>query len=187
MPNDSLNKQIVKATELLKAGKIVAYPTEAVYGFGCNPYDKEAVLKLSAIKQRPSNKGYILIGESIQQVQKLIDLSLNYQWELINSLWPGPYTFVFRASHTAPSWVCHRESIALRVTKHPIAAKLVATLGHPITSTSANAANEEPLCEYEQVYEQFKHKVDFIIKGQVGDLARPTMILDAITGAKIRG
>ena len=113
-----IERTIEEAAEVIRSGGIVAYPTEAVWGLGCDPFDEGAVHRLLAIKQRPVEKGLILIAATLEQLKPLIDVAAVPTDRLANVLssWPGPYTWVMPATAQAPRWITgqHR-GIAVRV------------------------------------------------------------------------
>ena len=130
-----------EAADALRRGGVIAYPTEAVWGLGCDPFDESAVLRLLAIKQRPVEKGLILIAATLEQLKPLIDVAAVPTDRLADVLssWPGPYTWVMPATAQAPRWITgqHR-GIAVRVSQHPTVVGLCQAYGGALVSTSAN-------------------------------------------------
>ncbi len=180
---------IEHAIEQLNTGEVIAYPTEAVYGLGCDPDNQQAVTKLLAIKQRPVSKGLILIAANYSQLlpfvaDKAIPQERRYQ---IFSSWPGHVTWVLPASSSAPAWLTgDHKSIAVRVSAHPIVHQLCQTYGKPIVSTSANLAGESAITDYQQLLATLGLKLGAIVDGALGSAASPSQIRDAITGEIIR-
>ncbi len=141
MNNNLPSGSIAQAVEILKKEEVIAYPTEAVFGVGCDPDSEVAVNRLLALKQRPVEKGLILIAANYEQLKPYIDDSMltPAQRETIFSAWPGPVTFVFPAQPTTPRWLTGRfDSLAVRVTDHPLVVELCRAFGKPLVSTSAN-------------------------------------------------
>ena len=171
-----------KSIKLLNQGKIIAYPTEAVYGLGCDPFNEEAVNKLKQLKDRKPSQGFILIAASWSQVQDLCEPIPDEKMKLVNETWPGPTTWIFPATKKAPQWVCSNKTIAIRITDHPLAKALCNEFGGPIVSTSANPANKTPAKTAKEVKSYFKNTVDYILEGELGTLSNPTQIRDALTG-----
>jgi L-threonylcarbamoyladenylate synthase len=182
-----MNNDIKKAINIIKQGGIIAYPTEAVYGLGCDPFNEKATLRLLKLKQRSIDKGLILISSSWEQIKDLTLPIPEQNLQKILASWPGPITWVFPASKTVPSWIrgAHN-SIALRVTNHPIAKAICEHYEKPIVSTSANIEGNTPARTYAEVINQFPEGIDFIIEGEVGELTKPTMIRDALTNTILR-
>jgi len=178
-----------EAAHLLRQGKIVAYPTEAVFGLGCDPNQQSALEYLLALKARPAEKGLILIASHIAQIMPYLDLTTlsSLKWEAIQKTWPGPYTWVFPASAKVHPLVRGQyPTVAVRVTAHPAASQLCQAFGGAIVSTSANVASEAPFTTACQVYDFFTDKIAGILEGEVGALQAPTPIQDARTGAMYR-
>ena len=182
-----MKNKINHITKTLHEGGITAYPTEGVYGLGCDPFNETAVLRLLKIKQRHINKGLILIASSWKQVENLINLDLK-KYPVIKFNNQHPITWVFPATKKAPSWITGKfNSIAIRVTSHPIAKKICQKFGGPIVSTSANLTKQPPITRLNQMEQRLISKVDFILQGRVGGLKKPTKICDIRTGKIIRG
>ncbi|MBN9289266.1 MAG: hypothetical protein BGO43_12995 [Gammaproteobacteria bacterium 39-13] len=173
----------------LQQQKVIAYPTEAIFGLGCCPLSLSAIEALISLKQRDSAKGFILIASDIQQVLPYIDcnkISLT-QWEKIQTSWPGPYTWVFPATtKVLPLIKGQHSSVAVRVTAHPEAKALCETFGGAIVSTSANVASSTPFRKGQDVFNYFGDKIAGVLAGEVGGVLNPTTIQDALTGEVYR-
>lgn len=178
-----------KAIQCVQSGGVIAYPTEAVYGLGCDPLNESAVMRLLSLKSRPVHKGLILISDTFESLKPYLDLAILTleQLEEAFKTWPGPFTWVFPASSLVPSWIKGDfDSIAVRVTQHSIAAQLCRSLGFPLVSTSANINGELPARSTIQVLEQFPEGLEGIVVGEL-DLNRgPSEIRDIQTGAILR-
>ncbi len=176
-----------QAVHCLRQGKVIAYPTEAVYGLGCDPFNSKAVGCLLQLKRRPVEKGLILVAADWNQIESLVQPIPPPALAQVFASWPGPYTWVFPASSTAPSWITGKHNtIALRISAHPIVQQLCLAFGGPIVSTSANRQNEHPLRDYRSIQIMFGKEIDFIIPGKVGGAQKPTSIHDAISGIALR-
>ncbi|AOM42904.1 L-threonylcarbamoyladenylate synthase type 1 TsaC [Xenorhabdus hominickii] len=172
----------------LKEEKIIAYPTEAVFGLGCDPDSENAVQELLALKNRPWEKGLILIADNYERLCSYIDDDqLNdMQKETIFSFWPGPVTWVIPAKKTTAKWLTGQfSSLAVRVTDHPLIKQLCALYEKPLVSTSANLSGLEPCRSVEEVRRQFGNRVS-ILEGEVGGRKKPSEIRDALTGKLYR-
>lgn len=179
-----MQQNIKQAIKILKEGGIIAYPTEGVFGLGCDPFNQTAVMRLLKIKQRDVAKGLILIAASWDQAADLIKLS---NLDLPKPDPSNPTTWIFPAAKKIPAWVRGDfKSIAIRVTTHPLAKKLCQKFGGPIISTSANLAGQAPSQNTKQTKEQFAAIVDFILPGEVGGLNKPSQICDIKTRKLIR-
>ena len=178
--------QVEGAAELLHAGGVLAYPTEAVFGLGCDPDNRAAFEKIFALKQRPPEQGVLLIAASFAQISDWIDAPADAITRA-TATWPGAHTWIFPRSPRVPEWIAGgHDGIALRVTAHEIAAALCRAFGGPIVSTSANVHGQTPARSAGECEAMFGPALDGVLQGETGGLARPTPIADALTGAIIR-
>ncbi len=184
-----IERTIEEAAEVIRSGGIVAYPTEAVWGLGCDPFDEGAVHRLLAIKQRPVEKGLILIAATLEQLRPLIDFAAvptDRLTEVLSS-WPGPHTWVMPATAQAPRWITGRHrGIAVRVSEHPVVVGLCQAYGGALVSTSANLSGQPSVSRHEDLDPALLIRVDALVPGHTGGLARPTAIRDALTGQSLR-
>lgn len=174
--------------EALKQQQVIAYPTEAVFGLGCDPDSEVAVNKLLELKQRPWEKGLILIADNYEQLKSYVDDSkLNEQQrQAMFATWPGPVTWVIPAKNTTPKWLTGQfDTLAVRVTNHELVKALCSEYGKPIVSTSANLSGLEPCRTTEEVIAQFKETIP-VLDGVVGGRLNPSEIRDAMTGQLYR-
>ena len=177
-----------RARRVLSQGGVIAYPTEAVYGLGCDPWDAQGVFVLTALKQRATGQGFILIAADLSQVSELVNFPAGKMGERVMASWPGHTTWVFDARTGAPPWlVGDGGTIAVRVTSHPLAKSLCLAFGGPIISTSANLRGRTPARTALQVRARLpKEAVDYILCGEVGGRRAPSEIRDARSGNVIR-
>jgi L-threonylcarbamoyladenylate synthase len=184
LPSEAVQRAVVA----LNNKEVIAYPTEAVFGVGCDPDSEEAVMNLLALKQRPVEKGLILIAASFEQLKPYIDDSMltDEQRATVFARWPGPVTFVFPAKSTTPGWLTGRfSSLAVRVTDHPVVIALCEAYGKPLVSTSANLTGLPPCRTTAEVLAQFGN--DFpVVDAPTGGRLNPSEILDALTGERFR-
>jgi len=177
-----------RAVMTLRAGGIVAYPTESVFGLGCDPWDRAAVDRVFAVKRRPARKRCIVIAAYPGQLERLVDVRVPRFCEFASRYWPGPVTLVAPASERAPAWLVNADgTVATRVTDHPVARGLCASLGGPLISTSANRGGHPPACDILRVRAAFGTEIDWYVAGRVGGLAAPTRIVDVRDGRTLRG
>lgn len=180
---------LVAAATALKAGGVVAYPTEAVFGLGCDPRNRAAFGKLFALKQRPPTQGVLLIGADFDQVAPYIDLAAtpHAALERVRASWPGAHTWILPRAPGVPEWIAGGHAgIALRVTAHPPAAALCRAFGGALVSTSANPHGQPPAREAQTVADYFGDTLDGLLDAPLGGQTRPTVIRDALSGAIIR-
>lgn len=180
---------IPEAATALQTGGVIAYPTEAVWGLGCDPRDEQAVLRLLAIKQRAVDKGLILIASHLEQLRPFLNLAAVPADNLATVLasWPGAHTWVMPASAAAPRWITGtHHGIAVRITAHPLVIELCNAYGGALVSTSANRAGQPAALLRETLDPLVLEGVDGVVVGETGGLGAPTTIRDALTGAAIR-
>ncbi|GGX94266.1 threonylcarbamoyl-AMP synthase [Litchfieldella qijiaojingensis] len=178
---------IESAVNALRAGGVIAYPTEAVWGLGCDPDSGEALTALLRLKQRDPAKGLILIAGDIAQFSEWLgDLPYELHAPLVAS-WPGPNTWLVPDNGRSHPLLrgCH-DSVALRVSDHPLVAELCAAFGGPIVSTSANLAGEPAALSAAEVRRQFGDKLAAIVDGPLGGHDRPSTIRDLRSGRVLR-
>ncbi|PWV81567.1 L-threonylcarbamoyladenylate synthase [Halomonas sp. A11-A] len=179
--------QIAHAVVALHRGGVIAYPTEAVWGLGCDPDNDEALARLLRLKQRDPAKGVILVAASIAQFAPWLEgLPLELHSPLAAS-WPGPNTWLVPDNGRSHGLVRGgHDRVALRVSAHPLVVALCEAFGGPIVSTSANIASEPPAMSAEEVRGVFGDGLDAIVEGELGGLERPSTIRDLVTGQLMR-
>lgn len=169
---------------LFKEGGVFAYPTEAVFGLGCNPDNEAAVQRLLSIKKRSAEKGLILVASDFAQVEKYLKPLSEFQKELTK---PSETTYVFPALASAPKWLTGDfESLAIRISKHPLVLELCTLLDSALVSTSANLSGLEPAKSVSEVTKQLGDTIDAILDGNTGDSQKPSVIRDSISRQIIR-
>lgn len=180
---------IPEAAIALQTGGVVAYPTEGVWGLGCDPDDERAVLRLLAIKQRSVEKGLILIASHLEQLRPFLDIAAVPTDNLAAVLasWPGPYTWVMPASADAPRWITGmHQGIAVRISAHPEVIELCNAFGGALVSTSANLSGQPAAQNRAALDPALLALVDGTTSGETGGRTAPTAIHDALTGAALR-
>ena len=175
------------AAALLRGGGVLAYPTEGVYGLGCDPDNRAAFERIFAMKRRSPEQGVLLIAADFRQLADWIGDAPDAALERARAAWPGAHTFIFPRSPRVPEWVAGgHEGIALRVTAHAPSAALCRAFGGPIVSTSANRHGEPPARSAQEAASLFGNALDGVLDAPLGGLDRPTPITDAVSGAIIR-
>jgi L-threonylcarbamoyladenylate synthase len=180
---------ITDAVRVLHRGGVIAYPTEAVWGLGCDPFDEAAVTRLLAIKQRPVDKGLILVAGELAQLDDLLDWEAlpTDRSEAVFASWPGPHTWIVPASGRVPHWITGaHDGVAVRVSAHPLVVALCTAFGGPLVSTSANPAGALPPTTLADFDPTLRAALAGIVAGDTGGLDRPTGIRDARSGAWLR-
>jgi L-threonylcarbamoyladenylate synthase len=176
------------AVRALRAGGVIAYPTEGVWGLGCDPDNPVAVLRLLELKQRDMAKGLVLVAADIDQfAPHLAGLPVDLRQQLEAS-WPAALTWLVPSNGAAADWICGASrSVALRVSPHPVVAALSHAFGGPLVSTSANPSGRPAAMTALGVRRYFADRLDYIVSGELGGRGAPTPIRDLVTGAFLRG
>lgn len=185
--NEKPQPTLTDAVRCLQTGGVIAYPTEAIYGLGCDPFNSEAVTRLLQIKHRSIKKGFILIASAWEQIESLVEPIDPKALARVFASWPGPVTWIFPATAEVPFWVRgEHTTVAVRVTAHPLANALCTAFGKPLISTSANLDNFPPIRDARTLQMTFGNKLDLILSGPLGNSYRPTEIRDARSGEIVR-
>ena len=172
---------------VLAGGGVIACPTEAVWGLSCDPFSESAVQRLLDLKQRPAHKGLILVAADEAQLEFLLaDLSPTLRQKLRVS-WPGPNTWLVPHHGRVPALVHGRfESVAVRVSGHPLVRELCRIHGGPLVSSSANVAGSPAPKTLLAVRSYFGDRLDGVLPGRVGAAARPSTIRDVFSDEVFR-
>jgi L-threonylcarbamoyladenylate synthase len=178
--------QVKRIAQIVRQGGVIAYPTEAVWGLGCDPWNGDAVERLLALKDRPLHKGLILVADNIRQFDFLLE-DLPERWvDRLASTWPGPNTWLVPHQDRLPAWITgQHNSVALRVSDHPLVRDLCALTG-PLVSTSANPAGRPSARSRLRVEQYFHDQLDGVLGGALGGRRNPSLIRDLQTGDVIR-
>lgn len=177
-----------RCVRALENGGVIAYPTEAVWGLGCDPADREAVMALLALKSRPVEKGLILVAANVAQIEPLLAPLTPAQRQKALALWPGPVTCLLPdPQRRVPDWLRGRHaSIAVRVSGHPVVKALCQAFGGPLVSTSCNPAGAPAARSSLQVRRYFGDALDGILPGALGAERRPSRIIDLVSDQVLR-
>lgn len=179
-------RQLTALRAHLKRGGVIAYPTESCYGLGCDPRNRAAVQKILRLKRRPWTKGLILAAANLQQVARFILPIGTAKRATLDQYWPGPYTFLLPAASRAPKWLTGKHnSLAVRISAHPVVARLTQSFG-PLVSTSANVAGAKPIKTYAAAHRAFGKRVR-VLPGRIGKRRAPSVIIDLHSGKTLRG
>jgi L-threonylcarbamoyladenylate synthase len=168
--------RVLEAAREIRAGAVIAYPTEAVWGLGCDPWNEAAVDRLLAIKNRSVDKGLILVADTIRQFDFLFE-DFPQDWiDRMASTWPGPNTWLVPHQDLLPEWVTgEHDTVALRVSDHPL-----------VISTSANPQGRPAARTRIRVEQYFRGQVDLVLGGALGGRKNPSLIRDLVTGEVVR-
>lgn len=158
-------RKIEQVAEALKRGSVIAYPTDTIYGIGCDIMNKKAIERVYQIKQRARHIPFSFICSDLKNISQYAKVS-NYAYKTMRRLLPGPYTFVLEGSNQVPKMMLtKRKTAGIRVPAHPICMAIINALGNPIISTSAATPEDELLSEPWLINEQFGKVLDMVIDG----------------------
>ncbi len=178
---------INSAVDAIANGQVIAYPTEAIYGLGCNPNNVQAVQAVLDLKARDANKGLILIASRWEQLIPYVTKPEPIQLQKALDTWPGPVTWVLPAHPSLDALLTGgRSTIAVRVTDHPVVIDLCNACNHPLVSTSANISGQAPVNSGSEIAAMFGDAIAGVVEGELGGLTSATSIYDMQTGAQIR-
>lgn len=176
-PNNPQLRYINKAVNILSEGGVIIYPTDTVYGIGCDIFNKGALERIFTIKNDSSSKLLSFICSGLKDIAKYAKVS-DYAYRTMKHLLPGPYTFILPAAKEVPKklW-SNRKTVGIRVPNHPISLKIVQELGHPIISTSTTNRKGEILYDPLEIRSVFNSQVDLMLASGklVGD---PSSVID---------
>lgn len=162
-PDNPQLRYINKAIQTLKEGGIIIYPTDTVYGIGCDIFNKDALNRIKEIKNDPEIKLLSFICPGLKNIAKYAKVS-DYAYKTMKRLLPGPYTFILPAAKLVPKklWT-KRKKVGIRIPNNQIALKLVEELGNPIISTSTTNRKGELLYDPYEIKSIFERRVDLML------------------------
>lgn len=176
-PENPQLRYIDKAVEVLKRGGIIIYPTDTVYGIGCDIFNKSALDKVRTIKNDPDIKLLSFICPNLKNISKYAKVS-DYAYRKMKYLLPGPYTFILPAAKQVPKklWT-KRNTVGIRIPDHNVALKIVEELGNPIVSTSVTDRKGNVLIDPIEIRSIFNNQVDLMLAS--GNLiGEPSTVID---------
>ena len=157
---------LANACAVLRAGGVVAFPTETYYGLAVDPFNQAALSRLFSLKGRSADKPVLLIIDNPSQLSTLAAEVPPPFTMLMERFWPGPLTLIFPGVASLPEMLTgHQGTIGVRVSSHPVARQLVRAFGQPITATSANLSGHPPAVVASGVRDQFGSEVDVVLDG----------------------
>lgn len=161
--SDKLLEEINKTAQILRAGGVILYPTDTIWGLGCDATNTKAIKKIFNIKRRTASKSLIILAESAKRIQHHVDADLELIKELIHSF-DKPTTIIYDgAKNLAKNVIAHDKTIAIRYARHEFCQKLIIQLDRPIVSTSANISGEPAPIQFSQISQEIMDNVDYIV------------------------
>ncbi len=177
-PQDPQDRLIKKAAEVLRAGGVIIYPTDTVYGFGCDIFQPKAIERIGRIKGiDPQKANLSFVCSDLSDLSKYAKSISTPQYRFIKNLIPGPFTFILPASKEVPKILkSKKDTIGLRVPDHNITHAIAAELGHPILSSSLPGDMVEEYTDPEYIHDKFEKLVDLVIDGGIGGMEYSTIV-----------
>ncbi len=166
---------IDEAAEALRKGELVVFPTDTVFGIGCDPFNEDALRALRASKNRSLEKSTPILVDSIETAHSLASIP-QYCENLIEQHWPGALTVIAKQKTEFPSLISNDDTVALRMPDHEDLLELITSVGGALAATSANLSGQPPLITYDEVYATFSEKASVIIPGSVQGGTASTII-----------
>lgn len=164
-PENPQQRLVNRVVECLKQGGVIAYPTDTIYGLGCDIFNKKGVKKIYQIKQRDPRKPFSFICADLSDVSNYAQVS-NFAFKIMKRYLPGPFTFVLEATRVVPDVLTTRQkTVGIRIPDNPITLSIVRELGHPIVTTSVNISGEESHCDPIIIDQQVGKQLDMVVDG----------------------
>ena len=177
--------ELKKIHEILVDGGVIAYPTESVFGLGCDPSNEQAITKILEIKKRTLEMGLVLLTPNIEIVSGWVNMN-NKQLKVFSTPKPRPTTYIVPANDSAPKWLTVKNTLAVRLSNDPFIKSICGMMGLPIVSTSANLHGERPCRSADEVEKIMGSKLDYIVFKPTGPFDNPSTIIDLSSGKTIR-
>jgi tRNA threonylcarbamoyl adenosine modification protein (Sua5/YciO/YrdC/YwlC family) len=173
-------RKIRRAAQALEAGEVIGYPTDTVYGIGCDLFSKRAIERLYQIKQMDESQKLSLICPDMRTVARYAIVE-DATFRLLKKYLPGPYTFILEATREVPKMVqTKRRTIGVRIPDHPVLTALVQALGKPVMSTTAAPHGQAPYIDPHEIDDRFPG-LGMVLDGGVGGMV-PTSVIDLTSG-----
>lgn len=181
-PTNPQPRQLAIIKDCLESGGIIAYPTDTIYGLGCDIFHPEAVEKICAIKKvNPEKAQLSFICADLSHLSNYAKRINNSLFRILKSTLPGPFTFVLPASKEVPKILQNKKkTIGLRIPDNKIALAIIETLGHPILSASFPGENIEDYTDPEIIQEHWGKQIDIVVDGGIGGII-PSTVIDCTT------
>lgn len=178
-PQNPQPRLIQRVVEYLREGGVVAYPTDTIYGIGCDIFNSKGLQKIYRLKQRDPKKPFSFICSDLSDITNYAQVS-NFAFKILKQHLPGPYTFVLEATRHAPALVTTRQrTVGIRIPAHPITLAIVRELGHPLVTTSVNPSGENPLLTPDDIDDAFGKQLDCVVDGGVL-LGEPSTVISLV-------
>lgn len=178
-PETPQPRLIARVVECLKQGGVIAYPTDTIYGLGCDIFNKKGVKKLYQIKRRDPKKPFSFICADLSDVAVYAQVS-NFAFKIMKRYLPGPYTFVLEATRIVPDLLTTKQkTVGIRIPDNPIALAIVQQLGHPLVTTSVNISGEDPCYDPAEIEAAIGRQIDLVVDGGIV-MGEPSTVISLV-------
>lgn len=169
-------KDVELATKFLKNGDVIVYPTDTLYGLGCDIFKKDAVNKIYKIKKLPKRKPLSIICSDFKQLSQFATIS-NSAFRTMKEILPGPFTCILKATNKVPKLLISKQrTVGIRIPDSPFIKAVIENLGNPIISTSLTNAHDHYLSDSTEIYHQYKHQIDILFASESSSKLPSTVI-----------
>lgn len=187
-PKNPEGRKIAQVAQCLRGGGIIIYPTDTVYGIGCDLMNRKAIDRLAHLVDiRPNKFQLTFICTDLSQVSQYVQQLNTYEFKMLKQNLPGPFTFILQAGSLVPRIMgINKRTVGIRIPDHSVPQAIVAALGHPLVSASVKDIDQikEYTTNPEEIYERFKHRVDIVIDSGPGGVI-PSTIIDLTSGEAV--
>ena len=161
-----MEQEIEKCVEILRAGKVLLYPTDTIWGIGCDATNEEALMNIYRIKQRNEKKSMIILLDSAERLPMYVEKIPLIAWDLLHHV-TRPTTFIYPSARNLPEKIVHSDgTIAIRIVQHDFCRKLIRAMGKPLVSTSANIAGQPTPHLFSEISQDIISKMDYVVPQQ---------------------
>ena len=174
----------IEASKCILEGKIIIYPTEGIFGIGCDPFNEDSINNIYKLKSRNFNKKFILVCSKLEHLKNIVNIDFDLLKDLNSK--NKFTTWVAKATNNCPYWLNIDKKVAFRVSEHDTIKKICNKINRPLISTSANKSNDKYVNDIEKIKKIFKNEIEYIVDGSLGGLNKPSKIIDFETLRIIR-
>ncbi|PLX98419.1 MAG: threonylcarbamoyl-AMP synthase [Desulfuromonas sp.] len=166
-PDNPQPRLVTRIVDTLRQGGVIVYPTDTIYGLGCDIYNSKGVKRIYQVKKRDARKPFSFICADISDISGYCQVS-NFAYKILKRHLPGPYTFVLEATRQVPKLLTtNQKTVGVRIPDNEIALAIVRELGHPLVTTSANTSGDDPVNDPDEIEARFGKSIDLVVDGGV--------------------
>jgi len=178
---DDFNSSLNIANKIYKDGGVFAYPTDTIYGLGCDPFNKKAIHRIMEIKGREESNKFILLVNDIQSLEKWAKINSDRQMDFLYNIWPAPISVVMELNAKSAKWL-NQATAAFRIPKNKFCNALLARLNSPLISTSVNKTGHSPLNDEKMIEFEFGDEIDAIFISKKNPVGSASTLIELISG-----